>query len=181
MREAPTMKPTVPHAPRFSPSVTVAAVIERDGRYLLVEEHTSDGLRLNNPAGHLEQGESPEQGVVREAVEETTCDFTPTALVGMYLSRALRAGKGTDVTYLRLAYTGHAGEPQAQRQLDTGIVRTLWMTIDEVRASVARHRSPLVLRCIEDHAAGVRWPLAVVHSDPSLWNPPVVGMPPARD
>ena len=154
---------------RWKPSVTVAAIIERDGRYLLVEEHTPEGLKLNNPAGHLDPGESPEQGVAREALEETTHTFTPEALVGIYLSRFQRPASGEDVTYLRLAYTGQLGPAQADRRLDDGIVRTVWMTPDEVRATADRHRSPLVLRCIEDHLAGQRYPLALVQTDVSVW------------
>jgi 8-oxo-dGTP pyrophosphatase MutT (NUDIX family) len=153
---------------RWKPSVTVAAIIERDGRYLLVEEHTPEGLRLNNPAGHLDPGESPEQGVAREALEETAFRFQPTALVGVYLSRFQRESTGEDITYLRFAYCGELGDFDADRPLDTGIVRTLWMTPDDVRASAARHRSPLVLRCIEDHLAGQRHPMQLVLTDPSV-------------
>ena len=150
--------------------VTVAAIIEREGRYLLVEEHTPEGLRLNNPAGHLDPGESPEQGVAREALEETAFAFQPTALVGIYLSRFQRASTQEDVTYLRFAYCGTLGDfDSAQRTLDTGIVRTLWMTPEEVRASAARHRSPLVQRCIEDHLAGQRFPLALVQTDLTIF------------
>lgn len=152
---------------RWKPNATVAAIIERDGRYLLVEEHTPDGLRLNNPAGHLDPGESPEQGVAREALEETTFRFTPTALVGIYLTRTPRPGGG-DVTFLRFAYCGELGEAVPGRALDTGIVRTVWMTPEEVRASAHRHRSPLVLRCIEDHLAGRRYPLSLVYTDASV-------------
>lgn len=150
---------------RWTPSTTVAAIIERDGCYLLVEEHTPEGLRLNNPAGHLDPGESPEQGVAREALEETAFVFTPTALVGIYLSRFERPATGEDITYLRFAYCGDLGAFDAGRTLDTGIVRTLWMTPDEVRASTERHRSPLVLRCIEDHLAGQRFALNTVRTD----------------
>ena len=150
---------------RWKPSVTVAAIIEREGRYLLVEEETPEGLRLNNPAGHLDPGESPEQGVAREALEETAFVFTPKALVGIYLSRFQRASTHEDVTYLRFAYCGELGDFDPQRTLDTGIVRTLWMTPDEVRASADRHRSPLVQRCIEDHLAGRRFPLDLVQTD----------------
>lgn len=156
---------------RWSPSVTVAAIIEQDGRFLIVEEQSPEGLRLNNPAGHLDPGESPLQGVVREALEETARDFTPQALVGVYLSRFRRAATGQDVTYLRLAFSGRVGPAQAGRALDTPIVRTLWMTAEELRASQARHRSPLVLRCIEDHLAGRRFPLELVHTEPSVWQP----------
>ena len=158
-------------APRWKPSVTVAAVIEREGRYLLVEEHTPEGLMLNNPAGHLECGETPLQAVQREALEETARRFEPKALLGVYLARFERVATGEDVTYLRLAYAGTCGEPEAGRALDIGIVRTLWLTPEEVHASRARHRSPLVLRCIEDHRAGVRHPLETVFADPSVAAP----------
>src|SRR5690606_11378523 len=157
---------------RWTPSVTVAAVIERNGRYLLIEEHTPEGLRLNNPAGHLDPGEGPEQGVAREALEETAHTFTPTALVGVYLSRFQREATGEDITYLRFAYCGTVGDQVPGQALDTGIVRTLWMTPEEIRASTERHRSPLVLRCIEDHLAGVRYPMDLVVTDPSVGRPP---------
>ncbi|TSE27970.1 Phosphatase NudJ [Tepidimonas thermarum] len=153
---------------RWKPSVTVAAIIEREGRYLLVEEHTPEGLRLNNPAGHLDPGESPVQGCVREVLEETAHAFTPTALVGVYLSRFQRPATGEDITYLRLAFTGELGAAVPGRALDHGIVRTLWLTPDEVAASRDRHRSPLVLRCIQDHAAGRRLPLEAIYTDPSV-------------
>lgn len=163
------MNPT----PRWSPSTTVAAVIERDGRYLLVEENTPEGLKLNNPAGHLEPAETPAEGVMREALEETARRFEPEALVGVYLSRFQRPATGEDVTYLRFAYCGRVGEPEPGRALDEGIVRTLWLTLQEVRASVARHRSALVLRCIEDHVAGRRFPLDLVYVDATLAEPEV--------
>ena len=158
--------------PRWKPSVTVAAIVEREGRYLLVEEHTPEGLRLNNPAGHLDPGESPQDGCAREAFEETTHRFTPTALVGVYLSHFVRPAQADraaeDITYLRFAFCGELGEAVAGAQLDSGIVRTLWMTPEEVRASTARHRSPLVLRCIEDHLRGQRHPLSLVYTDASV-------------
>ena len=153
---------------RWKPSVTVAAIIERDGRFLLVEEHTPEGLRLNNPAGHLEPGESPEEGCAREALEETAHPFTPTGLVGVYLSRFQRPATGEDITYLRFAYCGMLGTHDPARRLDEGIVRTVWMTPQEVRESAARHRSPLLLRCMEDYLAGQRHPLALVHTDPGV-------------
>jgi len=147
--------------------VTVAAIVERDGRYLVVEEHTPDGLRLNNPAGHLDPGESPLQAVVREALEETARRFTPTAVVGVYLSRARRVEPASDITYLRLAFAGDVSEPLAGRTLDTGIVRTLWLTPDELRAQSDRHRTPLLMRCVDDHCAGRRHPLELIHTDAS--------------
>ena len=154
---------------RWKPSVTVAAVIEQDGRFLLVEEHTAEGLRLNNPAGHLDPGESPAQGCAREALEETAWHFIPTELVGIYLSRFQRPD--TDITYLRFAFCGKLGAFEAQRTLDTGIVRALWMTPDEIRASTARHRSPLVLQCMEDYLRGQRHPMDVVYTDASIYGP----------
>ena len=168
---------------RWKPSVTVAAVVERDGRYLLVEELTPEGLKLNNPAGHLDPGESPEQGAARECLEETARAFTPQALLGVYLARFERPvraaalgdeGAGTpaeDITYLRFAYCGTVGEPEPGRALDTPVVRTLWLTAEEVRAQAHRLRSPLVLRCIADHRAGVRHPLGAVWADASLQRP----------
>ena len=154
---------------RWKPSVTVAAVIERDGQYLLIEEHTPEGLRLNNPAGHLDPGESPEQGVARETLEETAYAFTPTALVGIYLSRFQREATGEDVTYLRFAYSGELGAEEPGRALDTGIVRTMWMAPDEMRASADRHRSPLVLQCMEDHLAGQQFTMDSVITDSSVF------------
>ena len=153
---------------RWKPNVTVAAIIERKGRFMLVEEHTADGLRLNNPAGHLDAGETPVQACAREALEETAHAFAPTALIGVYLARAPRSAAGEDITYLRFAFAGELGPLDAQRPLDEGIVRTLWMTPDEVRASATRHRSPLVLRCLEDHLAGQRFPLSLIHADPGV-------------
>jgi len=121
---------------RWKPSVTVAAIIERrDGdtsRFLLVEEHTPEGLKLNNPAGHLDPEESPQQGVIREVLEETACVFTPDRLVGVYLSRFQRPATGEDVTFVRFAFGGSVGAPDPARTLDDGIVRTLWMTLPEL-------------------------------------------------
>lgn len=156
---------------RFQPRVTVAAVIERNGRFLLIEEETSEGLRLNNPAGHLDPGEAPAEGCARETLEETAHRFTPTALVGVYLSRSERPS-GEDVTYIRFAYCGDLGALEPDRPLDTGIVRTLWLTAQEIRDSAARHRSPLLLRCLEDYLAGQRYPLSLIYSDSSVYSPP---------
>lgn len=167
---------TVP-SPRWKPNVTVAAVIEREGRFLLVEEHTSGGLKLNTPAGHLDPGESPAEGCAREALEETAHHFTPTALVGVYMARFQRpaARPGTDdeqdITYLRFAFAGTLGAFEADRSLDVGIVRTLWMDIEELRASAHRHRSPLLLQCVEDYLAGRRYPLELIHTDISVAMP----------
>lgn len=162
-------EPAEPAAERFRPSVTVAAVVERAGRYLLVEEHTSEGLRLNNPAGHLEPGESLLQAVVRETLEETACRFEPQALVGVYLARLPRPARGDAVTYLRFAICGSAGAADPALTLDHGIVRTLWLTPAEIEAQRERLRSPLVWQCVADHAAGRRFALALLSADASIY------------
>lgn len=154
---------------RWKPNVTVAAIIERNGQFLLVEEHTPEGLKLNNPAGHLDPGESLVDGCAREALEETMYSFRPSALVGVYMSRQQQPARERpseqDITYLRFAFCGELGAVQAGRQLDHGIVRTLWLTPDQIRASAGRHRSPLLLRCMDDYLAGQRYPLALIHTD----------------
>ena len=164
---------------RWKPSVTVAAIIARrvagEPQFLLVEEHTPEGLNLNNPAGHLDPQESPQQGVMREVLEETARVFTPDRLVGVYLSRFQRPSSGEDVTYLRFAFGGGVGEPDPQCPLDDGIVRTLWMTLAELRASRARHRSPHVLGCIEDYLAGRSYPLDAITTDGTVYVPEVKG------
>ena len=143
----------------WKPNVTVAALIERDGRFLLVEEETDDGLRLNQPAGHLEQGESLVDACAREALEETAWHFRPTSLVGIYQWPRQRG----EVTYLRFAFAGELGLEEPGRPLDTGIVRAVWLTPAEIEASRQRHRSPLIVQCMHDWQAGRRFPLDLIH------------------
>ena len=146
----------------WKPNVTVAAVVQRDGKFLLVEEETESGLAFNQPAGHLEQGEALVDAVVREALEETAYHFKPTHLVGIYNWQH----PTKDVTYLRFAFAGELRGWEAERKLDEGIVAARWLTLGEVKATQARHRSPLILRCIEDLLAGKRYPLdLLVHYD----------------
>lgn len=142
----------------WKPNVTVAAVVERGGRFLVVEEETEDGLRFNQPAGHLDQGESLLQAVSREALEETAHHFTPEFLVGIYQWPR----PDSDITYLRFAFGGSVTGFEAERRLDTGIVRAVWMSLEELRASRERHRSPLILQCCEDYLAGRRYPLDLI-------------------
>ena len=147
----------------WKPSVTVAAVAERDGRFLLVEEDTARGRLFNQPAGHLDPGESLLEAVAREALEETAHIFKPTALLGVYQYHST----ADDVTYIRFAFTGEITGHDASRHLDKGIVRAVWLAPAEIRLGAARHRSPLVMRCIDDYLAGRRYPLAVLHRQAS--------------
>ena len=139
----------------WKPNVTVAAIVEQDGKFLLVEEEAGGQIVLNQPAGHWEQDESLIAGATREALEETGYDFRPTALVGIY--RWPHPKK--EITYLRFAFAGEIAGHDAQRKLDDGIIRAVWLTPAEIQRDMARHRSPLVLRCIDDYLAGKRYPL----------------------
>jgi ADP-ribose pyrophosphatase YjhB (NUDIX family) len=134
------------------PAVTVAAVVEHEGRFLLVEEQTRSGIRLNQPAGHLEPGETLPAAAARETLEETGWRVEPTALVGVYRWETPE----WETTYVRFSFAAVPREHDRARPLDAGIVRALWMTYDEIAACRAQHRSPLVLRCIDDFRAGVR-------------------------
>lgn len=142
----------------WKPHVTVAAVIERDEKFLLVEEKTDEGLQFNQPAGHLECGEALTEAVIREALEETGYDFAPKFLVGIYHWRH----PGKDITYLRFAFGGEITAYDAGRKLDEGIIGARWLSLDDIRASRARHRSPMILQCIEDWQAGKRYPLELI-------------------
>lgn len=157
--------------PAWKPSVTVAAVVERAGRFLMVEEETADGLRLNQPAGHLDPGETLLHAATRETLEETTHAFTPKALLGVYVARSTPNGVRDGVTYVRFAFTGDLGPDDPGRALDAGILRVLWLTADEVRARRAEHRSPLVMKCVEDYLAGRRYPLDFIYTHASALAP----------
>jgi 8-oxo-dGTP pyrophosphatase MutT (NUDIX family) len=150
----------------WKPSVTVAAIIEQQGRFLLVEEETSDGIRFNQPAGHLDPNESLADAAARETLEEAAYEFEATALVGIYMSRYISSRTSQEVTYLRFAFTGRLGQA-VDRPLDDGILRTVWMTREEMLACQDRHRSPLVLRCVDDYLAGRRAPLSMLYTHPS--------------
>ncbi len=142
----------------WRPSVTVAAVIERDGKFLLVEED-ADGERVfNQPAGHWEQGETLVEACAREVLEESACQFEPGNLTGVYRWRSPRNG----ITYLRFAFGGKVVGFEQGRRLDPDIVRAVWLAPEEIRALQGRHRSPLVMRCVEDYLAGKRYPLDLI-------------------
>ena len=136
----------------------MATIVVRDGAFLLVEEETRAGVRLNQPAGHLEAGETLVAAAVRETLEETGYHVTPTALVGIYRWQAPVTG----ATFIRFAFAADVVAHEPHRSLDEGILRALWLSYDELSASRATHRSPLVLRCVDDFRAGQRRPLDLV-------------------
>ena len=139
------------------PAVTVATVVEREGLFLCVEEMTRDGVRLNQPAGHLEPSETLPQAATRETLEETGWRIVPTALVAIY-----RWQTSDTTTFVRFAFAGDVRAHEAGRALDAGIVRALWLSYEAIAARRSEHRSPLVLRCLDDYRAGRRWPLNFV-------------------
>jgi 8-oxo-dGTP pyrophosphatase MutT (NUDIX family) len=147
---------------RWKPNVTVAAVVERDGRFLMVREHTTDGIRYNQPAGHLEQGESLPEAVVREALEETGWQVQPEALLGIYQATSSDAS----ITYMRFAFICRAVAEVPGHVLDEGIIEASWFARDEIVALGASLRSPAVMRCIDDYLAGQRHPIDLIRSLP---------------
>src|SRR3989344_8497826 len=150
----------------WKPNVVVAAIVERDGKFLLVEEETEGRLVLNQPAGHLDEGESLMEAAVRETLEETAWHFEPQALLGVY--RWPHPTKG--ITYLRFAFIGQVTRHEPERTLDDGIVRAVWMSPQEIRAEKTRHRSPQVERCLNDYLAGQHYSLELLKDLSGLEN-----------
>ncbi len=146
----------------WKPNVTVAAIVERAGRFLLVEEETEEGLRFNQPAGHLEQGESLISALIRETMEETGYTVLPERLLGIY--RWYHGAK--DRVYLRFAFAASVQGHDATRALDVGIVRAAWLDEDELVEARPRFRSPMVARCIADFRAGKSYPLDLLQELP---------------
>jgi 8-oxo-dGTP pyrophosphatase MutT (NUDIX family) len=143
---------------RWNPEVTVAAIVRVDDRFLMVEERVAGRLVLNQPAGHLEDGETLIEAAVRETREETAWRFHPEALVGVYLWRNPADGR----SFLRFAFCGTVDDHQPKLPLDIGIVRAVWLTRDQLVARTPQLRSPLVMRCLDDFLQGVRQPLETV-------------------
>lgn len=139
------------------PDLTVAAVVERDGQFLLVEERVGNRMVFNQPAGHVERGEQFLEAVVRETLEETAWTFRPHALIGIYLWEHTEKQR----SFLRVAYSGEVLHHDPGRPLDRGIERAVWLDRDQIVARSARLRSPMVLRCIDDYLDGARYPLDV--------------------
>lgn len=142
----------------WKPNATVAAIIEQNGKFLLVEEETDRGNRYNQPAGHLEDNETLIQAVIRETMEESAYEFIPEFLLGVYHWKHAH----NDTTYLRFAFIGKTGAHYPTQELDDGIVQAVWMDIDEIRDKASLMRSEQVIACIEDYLAGKRYPLEVL-------------------
>jgi 8-oxo-dGTP pyrophosphatase MutT (NUDIX family) len=144
----------------WKPDITVAAISESDGRFLVVEERINHRLVFNQPAGHVESGETIMAALVREVREETAWLFVPEAFLGIYLWRSPSSGRTT----LRFAFSGAVVDHDATQPLDRGIVRTHWLSHAELLEREPRMRSPLVLRCVNDYLSGRRLPLDAVAS-----------------
>ena len=142
----------------WKPHVTVAAIIEREGRFLLVEEHTANGLAYNQPAGHLEAGESLINAVKREVNEETAWQFTPEYITSIQLWRKTPDSP----SFLRVCFAGTCHDHQPQQTLDDGIIATHWLTRDEIVARAQQLRSPLVLTTIDQYLQGEHYPLSLL-------------------
>ena len=144
---------------QWKPNTTVAAIIEEDDRFLLVEEKIDGKLVFNQPAGHLEKGETLIEAIKREVLEETTFEFIPESLTGIYL---YPNPSNKDITYLRFCFFGICMKKQNKRKLDNGIVQTVWMSKQEIEQQ-DRIRSPMVLNCINDYLKGNSYPLTLLN------------------
>lgn len=140
------------------PHLTVAAVIESQGRFLMVEEHAEGQIVYNQPAGHLDPNESLLEAVIRETLEESARHFVPKAIVGIYQYQS----HNNDITYLRVAYCGQVGERDPGRLLDAEIIDARWLSRAELEAQSEKLRSPMVLQCIDDYLDGRRYPLSLI-------------------
>lgn len=144
----------------WRPDVTVATIVPRGGGFLIVEETVHGELVLNQPAGHLESGESLLQAAVRETLEETGWTVQLTDLIGAYQWSAPDGQR----QFLRFTFAAEPMSHDPLRALDAGIVRALWLSRDEIAAQCDRLRSPMVLGNVDDWIAGVRFPLHAVRS-----------------
>ena len=144
---------------QWKPNVTVAAVAAQDGRFLVIEEISKGRTVINQPAGHLEKSETLIEAVKREVMEEAAWEFEPEYIVGFYLYTNRREDK----TYLRVCFAGTCEQHYPDKKLDTGILRALWMTKEELESMQDRMRSSMVMRCFNDFDSGKRYPLEVLN------------------
>ena len=172
----------------WRPNVTVASIVEREGQFLMVREETPDGVRLNQPAGHLEPGESLVQAVIRETLEETAHQVSAQAVVGIFMSRYQQAGRApgqpvpqgradpqadasgaVDVSFLRFAFACRVEGFEDCRALDSGIIEAVWLSAEEIAACQSLHRSALVQKSLDAFLAGRRYPLDLIYTDPAAF------------
>jgi ADP-ribose pyrophosphatase YjhB (NUDIX family) len=140
----------------WTPHVTVAAVIESEQGFLLVEENSDNMIVFNQPAGHWDAGETLIEAAIRETLEETAWHFVPQAIVGIYTYTS----EINQITYLRICFCGTVTTHEPHRPLDTGVMRAVWLTREQLLQQ--KLRSPMVLRCIDDYLAGIRYPLSLL-------------------
>lgn len=145
---------------QWKPNTTVAAIAQQNSRFLLVEESINGKLVYNQPAGHLEYGETLIEAVKREVLEETAWEFEPESLIGVYLYPNPHQ---SEITYLRFCFYGNCIEEHIGQVLDNGINRAVWLTSEEIEKKQKRLRSPLVARCVKDFQNGKRYPLDFIH------------------
>ncbi len=145
---------------RWKPNVTVAAIVERDQKFLLVEENADNHIVFNQPAGHLEKDESLIGAVKREVLEETAWEFIPRAIVGFYMY----PDQHSDITYLRLCFSGTCENHHPEQALDDGIIQAVWLNKEEIKANKDKMRSPMVTQCIDDYLSGKKYPLDLINS-----------------
>lgn len=145
---------------QWKPNTTVSAIAANNGKYLIVEEKIQDKLVYNQPAGHLERGESLIEAIKREVLEETAWEFEPESLVGIYL---YPNPNEKEITYLRFCFYGHCVKHHSEQKLDKGIVQAIWLSPEQLKQQADKLRSPMVIKCIEDYLAGNRIPLSMLH------------------
>ncbi len=144
---------------RWKPNVTVAAIVECDQKFLLVEENADNHIVFNQPAGHLEKDESLIDAVKREVLEETAWEFIPQSIVGMYMYPI----QHSNITYLRLCFSGACEKYHPEQALDDGIIQAVWFSQEEIKQNLDRMRSPMVPQCINDYLSGKSYPLELLN------------------
>lgn len=144
---------------RWKPNVTVAAIVERDQKFLLVEENADNHIVFNQPAGHLEKDETLIEAITREVLEETAWEFIPRAIVGVYMY----PNQHSDITYLRFCFSGTCDKHHPEQALDDGIIQAVWLSKEEIRENKHKMRSPMVTQCIDDFISGENYPLELLN------------------
>lgn len=145
----------------WPPHITVACIVEKDNKFLMVEETSNGKIVYNQPAGHLEPGETLKEAAIREAFEETGWHIEPTHVLGV----SKYASPHNGVIYYRTSFIANAVKHDANTQLDEGIIQAVWLSLEELEAQTDKLRSPLVLKNIKQYLAGERYPLSMIADD----------------